>query len=105
MPKFLCLQRSLPTGESSGEPPTPAQMQAIYAEFGAWQEKFKPNLVDLGGRLGAGKLVAAEAPADGPFVEVKDSSATSTARSWRPSFVAWARSTWPRGRAPPSRRS
>ncbi|MCA9624630.1 MAG: hypothetical protein KC731_36655 [Myxococcales bacterium] len=72
MPKFLCLQRSLPTGESSGEPPTPAQMQAIYAEFGAWREKFKPNLVDLGGRLGAGKLVAAEAPADGPFVEVKE---------------------------------
>lgn len=70
MPNFLCLQRTLPT--QNAEKPSPAEMQAMYSKFNAWREKFKENLVDLGGRLGAGKLVAAEAPSDGPFVEVKE---------------------------------
>jgi len=47
-------------------------MQEMYAQFGAWQEKFKENLVDMGGKLGAGRLVTPEAAADGPFVEVKE---------------------------------
>jgi hypothetical protein len=47
-------------------------MQEMYAKFGAWQEKFKEHLTDLGGRLGSGKLVSAEPPSDGPFVEVKE---------------------------------
>ncbi len=68
MPKFLCLQRSVP---SSGEGPSPAQMQDMYAKFNAWRERFKDNLPDLGGRLGAGKVVTAEAT-DGPLVEVKE---------------------------------
>jgi hypothetical protein len=70
MPKFLCFQRSLPT--ASTEKASPAQMQEMYAKFGAWQAKFKDNIVDMGGKLGDGKLVAAEAPTDGPFVEVKE---------------------------------
>lgn len=70
MPKYLCLQRSLPGGE--GEKPSPAQMQEMYAKFTAWQERFKGNLTDMGGKLGAGKLVAARLPVDGPFVEVKE---------------------------------
>jgi len=41
MPKYLCLQRSLPGGE--GEKPSPAQMQAMYATFNAWREKFQNN--------------------------------------------------------------
>ena len=69
MPKYLCVQRSLPN--ANAEKPSPAQMQEMYAKFGAWMEKFKDNLVDTGGRLGAGKLVTAEG-ADGPFVEVKE---------------------------------
>jgi hypothetical protein len=44
----------------------------MYARFGAWQAKYKENLVDMGGKLGAGKLVTAEAVPDGPFVEVKE---------------------------------
>ena len=67
MPKFLCVQRSLP-----GEQPSPAQMQEMYAKFNDWRERFHDNLVDLGGRLGAGKVVADESAADGPFVEVKE---------------------------------
>lgn len=70
MPKYLCLQRNLPS--PNAEKPSPAQMQELYAKFGAWREKFKDNLVDMGGKLGAGKLVSAESASDGPFVEVKE---------------------------------
>src|SRR5262245_7665899 len=72
MPKYLCLQRSLPGGEPAGEKPSPAQMQAMYAKFNDWREKFQKNLADLGGRLGAGRLVAPQPAPDGPFVEVKE---------------------------------
>ena len=70
MPNYLCMQRNLPSRDS--EKPSPAQMQEMYAKFGAWQEKFKDKLVDMGGKLGDGKLVAGEAATDGPFVEVKE---------------------------------
>ena len=70
MPRFLCVQRSLPGGDA--EKPSPAQMQEMYAKFGAWQEKFKDNLLDMGGKLGDGKLVTEGAAPDGPFVEVKE---------------------------------
>jgi hypothetical protein len=70
MPKYLCLQRSVPGGEQSPKP-SPAEMQAMYAKFNAWREMFQANLTDLGGRLGKGQLVTAEPP-DGPFVEIKE---------------------------------
>lgn len=70
MPEYLCLQRRLSGGD--GAKPSPAQMQELYAQFGAWQQKFKKNLVDTGGRLGKGKLVTTDSAADGPFVEVKE---------------------------------
>jgi len=69
MPKYLCMQRSLP---GKREKPSPAQMEEMYAQFSAWKEKFRDNLVDLGGRLGAGKLVTPDGPTDGPFVETKE---------------------------------
>jgi hypothetical protein len=47
-------------------------MQAMYAKFHDWRAKFHENLADLGGRLGTGRLVAAEPSPDGPFVEVKE---------------------------------
>jgi hypothetical protein len=64
------MQRSLPT--KSSEQPSPAQMQEMYKKFNDWRERFKDNIVDLGGKLGDGKLVAAEPASDGPFVEVKE---------------------------------
>jgi hypothetical protein len=70
MPKFLCLQRALPGG--GGEKPSPAQMQAMYAKFHDWREKFQKNLVDAGGKLGGGRLVTTQPAPDGPFVEVKE---------------------------------
>jgi hypothetical protein len=71
MPKYLCLQRSMPHSGSEEAKPSPADMQAMYAKFNAWREQFQQNLVDLGGRLGAGRLEVA-VPPDGPFVEVKE---------------------------------
>jgi hypothetical protein len=71
MPKYLCLQRSLPpSGEA--EKPSPAQMQAMMGKFNDWREKFQSNLADIGGQLGAGRLVTAQPAPDGPFVEVKE---------------------------------
>ncbi|HKP57222.1 MAG TPA: YciI family protein [Polyangiales bacterium] len=70
MPKYLCLQRSVPGGEPA-QKPSPAEMQAMYEKFNAWREKFQAHLTDLGGRLGSGKVVTAQPP-DGPFVEVKE---------------------------------
>lgn len=69
--KYLCVQRSQP---GRTERPSPAQMQEMYAIFNTWKEKFSANIVDLGGRLGGGKLVSSEAVVDmdGPMVEVKE---------------------------------
>jgi hypothetical protein len=72
MPKYLCLQRSLPGAGATTEKPSPAQMQAMYAKFNEWREKFQKNLVDLGGKLGAGKIAMPELAPDGPLVEVKE---------------------------------
>jgi hypothetical protein len=72
MPKYLCLQRSLPGGDRDGERPSPAQMQAMYAKFDEWRARFQNDLVDLGGRLGAGRLVTSGPTPDGPFVEIKE---------------------------------
>lgn len=70
MPKYLCLQRSLSDG--AGQKPSPSQMEEAFAKFEAWQNKFKDQLPDLGGQLGEGTLVTANAETDGPFVEVKE---------------------------------
>ena len=68
--RFLCIQRSQAGGECT--PPTPEQMQQMYANFMAWQEKFGSCIVDMGGRLGGGGVVSATAVTDGPYVESKE---------------------------------
>lgn len=72
MPKYLCLQRRVPGGASDASKPSPAQMQAMYAQFNEWRGTFQQNLADLGGRLGAGRLVTSQPAPDGPLVEVKE---------------------------------
>jgi hypothetical protein len=47
-------------------------MQMMYAKFNEWRERFQKNLTDLGGRLGAGRLVTSQPAPDGPLVEVKE---------------------------------
>jgi hypothetical protein len=70
MPKYLCIQRSLP---GKNEPPSPARMQEMYAAFNAWKAKFETNIVDLGGKLlPGGKIVSASGVSDGPFIESKE---------------------------------
>jgi hypothetical protein len=68
--KYLLIQRSVPENH---EPPSPAQMQEMYAAFNAWKEKFKDNILDMGGKLTrGGKLLSAAGVTDGPFVEAKE---------------------------------
>lgn len=70
--KYLCIQRSQ-SGNCEHEPPSPAQMEAMYAKFNAWKEQFQDNISDLGGRLAAGgKVVSSDGATDGPFVEAKE---------------------------------
>src|SRR5438132_1203049 len=40
--------------------------------FTAWKDKFQKNIVDMGGKLGGGKVVTSEGATDGPFVEAKE---------------------------------
>ena len=56
-----------------GEKPSPAQMEEMYAKFNSWKEKFKEQIVDMGGKLkGGGKIVTSNGATDGPFVEAKE---------------------------------
>ena len=57
MPKYLFIQRRVPRmPQQKPQQPSPAQMQEMYAAFKAWKEKFKDNIVDMGGKLkGGGK--------------------------------------------------
>lgn len=71
MPKYLFLQRSIPG--KSPQPPSPAQMQEMFAAFNAWKEKFTGNIVDMGGKLRpGGAVVTTSGATDGPFVEAKE---------------------------------
>jgi hypothetical protein len=72
MKKFLCLQRNLPGATAPQGKPSPTEMQAMYEAFNTWRERHQSQLVDLGGRLGKGRLVSAESAQDGPLVEVKE---------------------------------
>jgi hypothetical protein len=48
-------------------------MQEMYAAFNAWKEKFKENILDMGGPLKPdGKVVTTSGATDGPFVEAKE---------------------------------
>jgi hypothetical protein len=68
--KFLFLQRSQPGDRPQS---SPAQMQDMYTAFNAWKEKFKDDILDMGGKLmPGGKLVTTSGATDGPFVEAKE---------------------------------
>lgn len=69
--KYLFLQRSQPGNRQ--QQPSPAQMQDMFAAFNAWKEKFKDNILDMGGKLmPGGKVVTTAGATDGPFVEAKE---------------------------------
>ena len=69
--KYLCIHRSTPRKQQ--QQPSPAQMQEMYAVFNTWKEKFKANILDMGGKLKPdGKILGASGVTDGPFVEAKE---------------------------------
>jgi hypothetical protein len=69
--KYLMLQRSTPN--TNFQPPSPAQMQELYASFHAWKEKYKANILDLGGKLTSKiHILSSEGLMDGPLVETKE---------------------------------
>jgi hypothetical protein len=69
--RFLLVQRGAPG--PAAEPPSPAQLQAMYAAFQAWAETFKAEIVDMGGKLKAGgKVLTTAGVMDGPLVEAKE---------------------------------
>lgn len=72
MPHYLCLQRTLPSASNAQPKPSPADMQAMYTKFNEWREQFQSHLTDMGGRLGAGRLVTSQPVPDGPLVEIKE---------------------------------
>ena len=68
--KYLCLHRRVP-GER--QQPSPAQMQEMQTVFNAWKEKYKANILDMGGGLKpGGKVLTASGVTDGPFTEAKE---------------------------------
>ena len=69
--KYLFLQRSQLGNRH--QQPSPTQIQDMYAAFNAWKEKFKDNILDMGGKLmPGGKVVKTSGATDGPFVEAKE---------------------------------
>ena len=68
--RYLVFLRSTP-GEH--KPPSQDRMQQMYTAFDAWKEKFKANIVDMGGRLKpGGKVLTVSGVTDGPFAEAKE---------------------------------
>lgn len=70
--KYLCIQRSEQGKGCDQQQPSPAQMEQMYAKFNAWREKFQASIVDMGGKLGGGKVATSDGATDGPFVEAKE---------------------------------
>lgn len=70
--KYLVVLRSQP-GQGQGQAPSPEQMQKMYAMFNEWKEKYKKEILDMGGKLKPdGKVMRASGVVDGPFVEAKE---------------------------------
>jgi hypothetical protein len=69
--KYLLIYRVPPMPSASA--PSPAEMQAMFAQWDAWKNKFKSQILDLGDALKPdGKVLKEGVVTDGPFVESKD---------------------------------
>jgi hypothetical protein len=69
--KFLFIYRH--TAAAGAHQPSPAEMQQMFAQWTAWKEKFKAEIVDVGdGLKPGGKIVRPGATTDGPYLEAKE---------------------------------
>ena len=69
--KFLYLYRNPPS--PSAKPPSPEEMQAMFAAWTAWKTKFNQEIIDVGDGLKPGGAVyKAGVVTDGPFIEAKE---------------------------------
>jgi len=71
--KFMFLYRTPVSAEEWK--PSPEQMQAVFASWGAWKTKFDKEILDVGDGLkekGIGAVVKTGAVTDGPFIEAKE---------------------------------
>ena len=67
------MQRGTIGAPTPSESASPTQMQEMYAAFNAWREKFKDNIVEMGGRLApGGKVLTVSGTIDGPLIEAKE---------------------------------
>jgi hypothetical protein len=70
MTKYLFLYWNPPAPDQQ---PSPEEMQKMYAQWGAWKEKFKDQVVDMGdGLQHGGRTLRGEEVIDGPFPEAKE---------------------------------
>jgi hypothetical protein len=73
MAKYLFLYSAPPSVTHEQWQPSPQEMQATFAQWKAWKEKFKAQVVDVGDGLkpAAARLKNGEVT-DGPFPEAKE---------------------------------
>ncbi len=68
---YLCILRSGSGG--CEQPSSPSEMEAMYAKYQQWQDKFADNIVDMGNKLtSVGAVVRQDVVSDGPYVELKE---------------------------------
>jgi hypothetical protein len=69
--KFLYLYRSPANARS--KPPSPEEIQAMFAAWTTWKNKFNQEIIDVGdGLKGGGAVYKAGVVTDGPFIEAKE---------------------------------
>ena len=69
--KYLLIYRN-PVAQAAYQP-SPEEMQQMYAQWAAWKEKFKTEILDLGDALKpGGKVLREGSTTDGPFIEAKE---------------------------------
>jgi hypothetical protein len=69
MAKFLFIYRE----STASSQPTPEEMQALGAAWGAWMQKYSSAIVPGGdGLKHNGRVVKAERVTDGPYTEAKE---------------------------------
>lgn len=69
--KFLFLYRNPAAAPS--KPPSPEEMQAMFAQWNAWKAKFDKEILDVGdGLKPGGAIYKAGSVTDGPFIEAKE---------------------------------